>query len=108
MVVSAAAMLDLSVIFNTTDKFARYFNLSFCNSSSDFSTSSVTDASLMIYSATRFEENPSAFKRSSAHNLADFSIDTGNRCSTFGRVKDGINSDITSTFSTSNSIGAMV
>ena len=56
IVVSADDKFDLSVTFNTTERLARYFKRSLCNSSSAFSTSSVTEASLIINSATLFEE----------------------------------------------------
>ena len=51
------------------------------------------------------EEKSAAFRRSCPHNVAVFSIDTGNRCSTFGLVKLGVNSEIMSILFTFSSIG---
>ena len=68
--------------------------------------SSVTLASLMMNLAILLELKSTASKRSRAQMRAVFSIEIGNKCSTFGRLNEGENSDTTSTLLTLSLMGA--
>ena len=60
----------------------------------------------MMNFATFGELKSTASRRCSAHERAVFSMEIGNKCSTFGRLNVGVNSDMTSILLTFKRMGS--